>query len=62
VACAITITAVNGIVQPGQTNPTSVRVLGTAYQCPGGQVQVTVPGAVGPQIATVDGNGRFRAV
>ena len=59
--CTISITAVNGIVQSGQMNPTSVRVLGTAYQCPGGQIQVSVPGAVAPQIATVDGNGRFRA-
>jgi len=59
-ACAITITAVNGIVQSGQMNPTSVRVLGTAYQCPSGQLQVMVPGAVAAQIATIDGNGRFR--
>lgn len=59
--CTINITAVNGIVQSGQMNPTSVRVLGTASQCPGGQVRLSIPGAGAPQIATVDANERFRA-
>lgn len=60
-ACAINITAVNGIIQPGQINPSSVRVLGTAFQCPGSQVLVTSPAASGSQTATVNANGRFRA-
>jgi len=60
-ACVINITAVNGIVQPGQMNPDTIRVLGTAFQCPGGQVLVTSPAASGGQTANVDVNGRFRA-
>ena len=59
--CNINVTAVNGIVQSGQMTPTSVRVLGTASQCPGGQVLVKVVGASGQQTVPVDANGRFRA-
>lgn len=61
-ACTIRITAVNGIVQPGQMDPTSVRVLGTASQCPSRQVQVSIPGTgAPPQIVTVDAFDQFRA-
>src|SRR5439155_6986775 len=38
--CSIQLLYVNGIVPPGGTNPTQVRVMGKATGCPGGTVEV----------------------
>ena len=58
-SCSIALTAVNGIVQSGQTDPSRLRVTGVAYQC----ASVTVSSAIANASSTVpvDGNGRFRA-
>lgn len=39
--CQVQILSVNGIVPPGATNPTHLRVAGRLSQCPSGQVVVT---------------------
>jgi hypothetical protein len=53
VACSAVIESVNGIVQPLQTDPDTVRVTGRASQCPTGQVLVTTS-ATGSGSAMVD--------
>jgi PKD domain len=51
--CSVSIESVNGIVQPGQSDPTTIRVTGSARQCPSGQVDVTTT-VTGGGSATVD--------
>jgi PKD repeat protein len=58
-ACSIALTAVNGIVLPGQTAPATLRVTGTATQCSSGQVLVS-SSLTANATTTVDPNGRFR--
>jgi hypothetical protein len=59
--CSISLISVNGIVPTGATDPTVMRVTGTALQCASGQVNVTssITAASGP--VNVDANGHFRA-
>jgi PKD domain len=61
VACTITISAANGIVQSGQTDPSVLRVTGTAIGCTSNHVVVTTSISAATAPVTVDGNGRFRA-
>jgi PKD repeat protein len=60
--CQVTIESVNGIVQPGQADPTTIRVTGRAQQCPSGNVKVTtsLTGPSGP-IAVDPVSERWRA-
>ena len=39
--CQVQILSVNGVIPPGSTNPTHLRVAGRLSQCPSGQVVVT---------------------
>ena len=62
-ACQIAIRSINGVVPVGatQSNPTHLRVTGTAFGCTGGVLltsNVTAPMASG-QARPIDGNGRF---
>jgi hypothetical protein len=61
VPCSISLISVNGIVPTGATDPTVLRVTGTAFQCASGQVNVTssITAPSGP--VNVDANGHFRA-
>jgi hypothetical protein len=57
---ALKFLAINGIVPPGQTDPTLLRVTGEALLCPSNQVEVisSITAASGP--VALDPVGRFR--
>jgi PKD domain len=58
--CQINILTVNGIIPVGGTQPTRLRVRGTAVQCQG-VILTTTPNVTAPMAtpATIDPNGRF---
>jgi PKD domain len=60
VPCQINILTVNGVIPIGGTQPTRLRVRGTAVQCQG-VILTTTPNVTAPMTtpATVDPNGRF---
>jgi hypothetical protein len=61
-ACSITIYKVNGVVPAGGTQPTSLRVMGLAVDCPGGVIvsSTSPPGLVGTTAPAIpNGDGRF---
>ena len=58
-ACTVTITSVNGIVQPGQSDPSTIRVTGTAMQCVSGTVTVTTSVTSPSGAVPIDVNGHW---
>jgi hypothetical protein len=57
--CSIALTALNGIVLPGQTAPPALRVTGTATQCSSDQVLAS-SSLTANATTPIDPNGRFR--